>query len=106
MAGYEITENNPLILHHIIPLKLGGRSVFENSAIVTNLAHTGIHIVSYDSDRRARDIVNYLLDFKDKPDIVALKQFSKWLEDELNRLDYVECLTKNNILIYRRRNRK
>lgn len=105
MAGYDIGENNPIILHHTIPLASGGRRTFENTAIITTLAHSGIHLVSYDSKQRAREIVNHLLAFKNNQDVLVLKQFSEWLKEEVDRLGYVESLTKNNLLIYRR-NRK
>lgn len=106
MGGYVVCKNNPLTMHHIIPLKEGGRTIFENSSNITHLPHSGIHIVSDNDNKKAKQIIDYLLYFKEHPDIVAAKQFKEWLENEVKRLDYTETITKDKLLIYKRRGKK
>lgn len=106
MGGYVVSRNNPLTMHHIIPLKWGGKTIFENSSNISNLGHCGIHIVSDDSNRKAKEIIDYLLNFKEHPNIIASKQFKEWLENEVRKLDYIETMSKGKLLIYKRRDKK
>lgn len=104
MAGYEITKQNPLTMHHIISLSEGGQTVLENSSNVTSLPHSGIHVVSRDDVAKADEIIDYLYYYKLHRDALAAKQFKAWLKNEMYRLEYEEYLTKNKTLIYKRRN--
>ena len=103
MAGYVLSKQNPLTMHHIIPLSEGGKTTLENGSNVSNLAHTGIHIVSYDDYVKAREIIDYLLYYKEFKDNQARLDFAIWLRNEITKLDYVETLTKDKLLIYKRR---
>lgn len=104
MAGYVVTRQNPLTMHHILPLSKGGFTTFENSSNVSSLPHSGIHVVSDDNYKKVQQIIDYLLFFKEHPDLEAAKQFSSWLKNEVSKLEYVEHLTKSKTLIYKRRN--
>ena len=106
MAGYTVMRQNPLTMHHIIPLRSGGLTIFENSSNITSLPHSGIHVVSDDNYRKAQQIIDYLFYFKEHPDILATKQFAKWLKQEIINLEYKEYMTKDKLLIYKRRNKK
>ena len=103
MAGYVLSKQNPLTMHHIIPLSEGGKTNFENGSNISNLAHTGIHIVSYDDYVKAREIIDYLLYYKEFKDDQARLDFAIWLRNEITKLDYVETLTKDKLLMYKRR---
>lgn len=103
MGGYVLSRNNPLTMHHIIPLSEGGKTNFENGSNISNLAHTGIHIVSYDDYVKAREIIDYLLYYKEFKDDQARLDFAIWLRNEITKLDYVETLTKDKLLMYKRR---
>ena len=103
MAGYVLSKQNPLTMHHIIPLSEGGKTTLENGSNVSNLAHTGIHIVSYDDYVKAREIIDYLLYYKEFKDNQARLDFAIWLRNEITKLDYVETLTKDKLLMYKRR---
>lgn len=103
MAGYVLSKQNPLTMHHIIPLSEGGKTTFENGSNISNLAHTGIHIVSYDDYVKAREIIDYLLYYKEFKDDQARLDFAIWLRNEITKLDYVETLTKDKLLMYKRR---
>lgn len=106
MAGYKVSRYNPLTMHHIIALKDGGKSIFENSSNISNLAHSGIHVVSDDNYRKAQQIIDYLFYFKEHPDILATKQFAEWLKQEIINLEYTETMSRDKLLIYKRRNEK
>lgn len=103
MAGYSLSRQNPLTMHHIIPLSEGGKTTLENGSNISNLAHTGIHIVSYDDYIKAREIIDYLLYYKEFKDDQARLDFAIWLRNEITKLDYVETLTKDKLLMYKRR---
>lgn len=103
MAGYVLSKQNPLTMHHIIPLSEGGKTTFENGSNISNLAHTGIHIVSYDDYVKAREIIDYLLYYKEFKDNQARLDFAIWLRNEITKLEYVETLTKDKLLMYKRR---
>lgn len=103
MAGYVLSKQNPLTMHHILPLCEGGKTTLENGSNVSNLAHTGIHIVSYDDYVKAREIIDYLLYYKEFKDNQARLDFAIWLRNEITKLDYVETLTKDKLLMYKRR---
>lgn len=103
MAGYVLSKQNPLTMHHIIPLSEGGKTTLENGSNVSNLAHTGIHIVSYDDYVKAREIIDYLLYYKEFKDNQARLDFAIWLRNEITKLEYVETLTKDKLLMYKRR---
>src|SRR5574344_662921 len=68
MAGYSLSRNNPLTMHHIIALSDGGKTTFDNGSNISNLAHCGIHIVSDDDYKKKKIIIDYLLYFKNHPD--------------------------------------
>lgn len=106
MGGYVISRNNPLTMHHIIAMSNGGKTTFENSSNVSNLAHCGIHIVSNDNLIKAKQIIDYLYYFKEHPDILATKQFARWLREEVINLEYKEYMTKGKLLVYKRRNKR
>lgn len=103
MTGYVLSKQNPLTMHHIIPLSEGGKTTFENGSNISNLAHTGIHIVSYDDYVKAREIIDYLLYYKEFKDNQARLDFAIWLRNEITKLEYVETLTKDKLLMYKRR---
>lgn len=105
MAGYSLSRYNPLTMHHIIPLSDGGKTIFENSSNISNLAHSGVHIVSDDNYKKKKIIIDYLLYFKNHPDKKISIEFADWLVEELEKLEYREVLTKDKLLIYKRRNR-
>lgn len=106
MAGYELSKHNILTMHHIIALSHGGKTTFENSSNISILAHSGIHIVSDDNLTKSKQIIDYLYYFKVHRDIAASMEFAQWLEKEVHDLDYEEHITKNKLLIYKRRNKK
>lgn len=106
MAGYTVTKNNPLTMHHIIPLCKGGKSTIENSSNISILAHSGIHIVSHDDYIKEKRIIEYLLYFKEHPDEKISKEFAQWLKNEIINLEYEETMTKNGLLMYKRRKKK
>lgn len=103
MAGYEIRKENPLTMHHIKPKYLGGKTTLENASNITLLPHSGIHVVSFDSSLKARQIQDYLYYFKQTHDIEATKDFAQWLKYELYKLEYTECVTRDKTLVYKRR---
>ena len=70
MTGYVVTRQNPLTMHHIIALSKGGLTIFENSSNVSSLPHSGIHVVSDDNYKKEKQIVDYLFDFKEHPDLI------------------------------------
>jgi hypothetical protein len=106
MAGYKVSRYNPLTMHHIIALKDGGKSIFENSSNISNLAHCGIHIVSNDDLVKAKKIIDYLFYFKEHPEFIATRQFAEWLKQEIINLEYTETMSRDKLLIYKRRNKK
>lgn len=103
MAGYNISRQNPLTMHHIKPKYLGGKTTFENASNVTLLPHSGIHVVSFDSSLKAQQIQDYFRYIKETNDITATKQFADWLRYEIYKLEYTECETKGHTLVYKRR---
>lgn len=106
MAGYKVSRYNPLTMHHIIALKNGGKSIFENSSNISSLAHSGIHIVSDDNLTKSKQIIDYLYYFKLHRDIAASIEFAQWLKQEIINLEYKEYMTKDKLLVYKRRNKK
>ena len=106
MAGYKVSRYNPLTMHHIIALKDGGKSIFENSSNISNLAHCGIHIVSNDDLVKAKKIIDYLFYFKEHPEFITTRQFAEWLKQEIINLEYTETMSRDKLLIYKRRNKK
>lgn len=103
MAGFDISIENPLTMHHIIWRCDGGQTNEQNSSNISSLPHSGIHAVSEDNKKRKKEIIEYLFYFKLHPDIDSSKQFSKWLQNELYQLEYEEYMTANKTLIYKRR---
>ncbi len=103
MAGYALSKQNPITMHHIIPILQGGKTTLENGSNISNLAHTGIHIISDDNYYNAQFIVDYLLYYKEFRDNKARLMFAKWLKSELIKLECVETLTQDNLLMYKRR---
>lgn len=103
MAGYDISRQNPLTMHHIKPKYLGGKTTMENASNITLLPHSGIHVVSFDSSLKAQQIQDYIYYFKQTHDLEATKDFAQWLKYELYKLEYTECETKAHTLVYKRR---
>lgn len=103
MAGYDISKQNPITMHHIIPISQGGKTTLRNGSNVSNLAHTGVHVVSDDNYVKAKEIIDYIFYYKEFRDNKARLDFAIWLRNEVAKLDYVEVLTKDKLLMYKRR---
>lgn len=43
--GFKITKENPLTYHHIIKEEDGGNKTIDNGALLTNLAHSYLHMI-------------------------------------------------------------
>lgn len=103
MCGYEISRQNPLSMHHILPKSEGGRTTFENSANVTILPHSGLHVLYHDSKQKEKYIMEYLHCFKETHDIQATLEFAKWLKQCMYEMEYTVVKTKGKLLTYKRR---
>lgn len=103
MAGYDVSKRNPLTFHHIVRRSQGGPCSIYNGAVVTHLPHSGIHIISDEDINIERMIQAYFCFYKETKDIDVLREFKQWLEKELALRDFEPQLTKNKLLVYKRR---
>lgn len=103
MAGYTLSRNNPLTMHHITPLRDGGKTDFDNSSIISYLGHAAIHKLDYDY-RKKDYIQEYLHYYKETQDEKARMDFYRWITDEMAYMGYQPTLSSSKLLIYVRRN--
>lgn len=104
MCGYKLMRSNPLTMHHIIPLSWGGKTTIINGSNVTNLPHTGIHILYDDDKAKAKKIIEYLRYFKEHPEALIAREFAEWLDKECREMDCIPTMTRGKVLVYKRRN--
>lgn len=103
MCGFEITKQNPLTMHHIIPKSENGKGTIENSSNVTHLPHSGLHVIYDDDPIKKKQIIDYLRYYKQTKDLLACKQFHDWLINEMINYGYEQYETKDKLLVYKRR---
>lgn len=106
MAGYSLSKNNILTVHHIIEVSNGGRSTIENSSNISVLAHSGIHILSQDDYRKRQQIINYLKQYKNCPQEQMRLDFADWLQYNVTEMGFKQLLTKDKLLVYTKEGKK
>lgn len=108
MLGGNITLYNPLTVHHIVRRKEGGITTLENTSLITNQSHVATHIISEDDMKAKQKLINYLREYKAALEHVRLDmrvEMSNYISKRMEEMDYIPHFTKDNILIYKRRDR-
>lgn len=86
--GGEISKKNRLTVHHIIPVRMGGRMILENLAPLCRLEHDMFNVVENHYPIRAAEVNDYFYYFSETHDLEALKQMRAYVVYATQYLGY------------------
>lgn len=86
--GGKISKKNPLTVHHMVPIRLGGRNVLANLALLCRLEHDMFNVVERFKPNKGDEFNDYFRYFKITNDLEALEQMRDYIIEELYDLGY------------------
>ena len=87
--GGNVTKYNYLTVHHLKPIRAGGKTILANLALLTRLQHDKFNTIEHDNRKKAKEINDYLRYFKETRDMIAREQMRIYIENEIKRIGYV-----------------
>ena len=86
--GGTVCNQNPYTLHHIIPVRDGGKTSEQNGALLCRLQHDMLNEIEIEYIKKAKEINEYFTYFKESKDINALKDMKYYVEDLIKRMGF------------------
>lgn len=62
--GGKVSKENPLTLHHIIPVREGGKTTIENGALISLQKHTEFNVLEQMYPELGEEINSYLYEYR------------------------------------------
>lgn len=72
--GGTIQKKNPLTVHHLVPVRMGGQTILMNLALLCRLEHDMFNVIEQYKPRRGIELNDYFRYFKETHDLEALRQ--------------------------------
>ena len=88
MAGTPITLRNILTVHHIVPVREGGKTTLENCVNFGHLYHSGVHVIEHYYPRVYWEYMRYLIYAKATGDWSKMFKWQRAIESLLKELNY------------------
>ena len=86
--GGTIHKKNPLTVHHLVPVRLGGQTVLANLALLCRLEHDMFNVIERYCPKKGDEINDYFRYFKESRDLEALKQIRQEIINLIDDLGY------------------
>ena len=64
--GGTISKKNPLTIHHLKPVRAGGKTILINLALLGNLQHQAFNIIENNNKKQAEELNDGFREFKNK----------------------------------------
>lgn len=97
-----VSKKNPLTQHHLNPVRLGGKTIFCNLALLTVVYHELFNEIEKESNKKAKYINDAFRDYKHYLDDNIRKQVHNYMEAERISMGY-EIKDTGKILTLRRK---
>lgn len=81
--GGTVSKKNPITVHHLTPVRMGGQTVLVNLALLCRLEHDMFNTIESVYPKTAEEINDYFRYFKQTHDLEMLRQMR----------EYVLCIT-------------
>jgi hypothetical protein len=88
MAGDKPTVTNYLTIHHLIPVRNGGRTILTNLALLSRLSHDKFNVIEIYKPRTAKEINDELRHYKAYRDELIRVQLYNYMNDLIHNLGY------------------
>lgn len=101
MAGDKPTVTNYLTVHHLVPVRNGGRTILVNLALLSRLSHDKFNVIERYKPKTADEINGELRYYKAYRDELAREQLRQFIENEIYNLGY-EIEDTGKLLVLKR----
>jgi hypothetical protein len=88
MAGDTPTKANYLTVHHLVPVRNGGRTILVNLALLSRLSHDKFNVIEIYKPRTAKEINDELRHYKAYRDELIRVQLYNYMNDLIHNLGY------------------
>ncbi|NCC99849.1 MAG: HNH endonuclease [Bacteroidia bacterium] len=86
--GGEISKKNPITIHHLVPVRMGGQTVLVNLALLCRLEHDMFNAIECCYPKTAEELNDYFRYFKETHDLKMLKQMREYVLSLTQDLGY------------------
>jgi len=98
--GGKISSHNSLTVHHIEPVREGGKYILPNIIYLGRLQHDMHNIIECKQYKIAREMKDYFYYFKESRDMLAREQMKTYAEQIIDDMGY-EPVRKGKIYVLR-----
>lgn len=89
MLGGNISKRNIITAHHLIPKRLGGKTILVNLALLGRLEHDMFNEIERENKKKTKEINEYLKYYKKFRDELARTQINRYINAEIKQMGYI-----------------